>query len=325
MNYFLKFIAALLVFAAAGKEKTACAGGARFSTENAIIYDACFSRHGEVLFVADGPQVKAFNLADGQMLRVFENGHTKQITSVAVSADSTLLASGDRSGNLILRNLQTGSIIQSSSPHEGLIMALDISKSTKHMASGATDNKILVYDLESAEILRTINEHTDDVLAVSFSQNGKWLVSAGADGMIVVFDMEKLDVHQIITHHDTFLRDVQCFPDSKSFMSVGDDGRYVRHQLNAAGKFVETESSKMSSNWITSIDHGDGEDTFVMADARGRVVLKTRFAVASGNTNAPVNRVLIQVDDDKRFIIVAATKGNGVVSLTGSDMRIRPN
>ena len=325
MNYFLKFIAALLVFSATGIGKTACAGSTRFPTENSIIYDARFSQHGEVLFVADGQQVKAFNFTDGQTIRVFGNGHNDQIMSLAVSADSTLLASGDRSGLLLLHNLQTGSIIQSLSPHKGLIMALDISPGTKYLASGATDNKLVLYDLESAEIIRTFSEHTDDVLAVSFSQDGKWLVSAAADGTVVVIDMEKLVVHQVITSHEAFLWDVQFAPNSKLFISVGDDGRYVRHKVNEAGLFDETESSKISRHWITSIDYGGTEDNFVMADGRGRVVLKTPISRVTASFEVPVNRILYYPAKDHSIQLVAATRGKGVLYMHGSDMRFRAN
>ncbi len=325
VKYFLKFIAALFLFAPTSIEKTAYAGGTRFPTENSIIYDARFSPHGELLFVADGQQVKAFNFADGQTLRVFGNGHDDQIMSLAVSADSTLLASGDRSGLLILHDLQTGHVIQSLLHHEGLIMALDISSNSKHMASAATDNKVLVYNLETAKMVKTFNEHEDDVLAVSFSPDGKWLVSAAADGMIVVIDIEKLDVHQIITSHEAFLWDVQFAPDSKSFISVGDDGRYVRHKLNETGFFIEAESSKMSRHWITSIDHGGGEDTFVMADARGRVVLKTLISRVTASFGVPVNRILYYPAKDHTIQLVAATRGKGILYMHGSDMRFRAN
>ncbi len=325
MKHLLPYIAVLLGFAALSVINKAYAHDILFLTDNRIIYDACLSEHGDVLFVADGQQVKAFNFADGQTIRVFGNGHKDQIMSLVVSADSALLASGDRSGLLILRNLVTGNVVQSLSHHDGLIMALDISSNSKHMASGATDNKVVVYDLESAEIVQTLEEHKDDVLAVSFSQDGKWLVSAAADGKIVVVDMDKLAVHQIITTHAAFLRDVQFAPDGKSFISVGDDGRYVRHQINDEGIFIEVESLKMSSHWISSFDHTGEEDTYVLADARGRVVMKTRLVTMRANAKAPVNRILIRVTEDKRFAIIAATNGNGIVFFSGADMRVRSN
>jgi WD40 repeat protein len=301
----------------------ALAGATDFPTENKIIYDATFSKHGKVLFVADGMGIKAFSFDDRNLMREFNNEHTSQIMSLSVSSDSTLIASGDRDGKLVLHNMENGHSLHTFHDHEGIIMSTDISPDSKFLATGSTDNNVVLYDLSKMEVIDIFRVHTDDVLGIKFSPDGKWLVSTGADGKVAVFDMENQKLHRILEDLDFFIRDVDFSNDSQFFITVGDDGRYYTWRISEMGNIRMTRSSRVLNHWITSINYSGAEPVFVAANTRGHIRLFAPVTKLSTNVKVPVNTVLLRPREDNRIEIIAATMGKGIVFIDGRDMRVR--
>lgn len=301
----------------------ALAGATDFPTESKIIYDATFSKHGKVLFVADGMSIKAFSFDARNLIREFDNEHTSQIMSLSVSADSTLIASGDRDGKLVLHGLENGHSLHTFHDHDGIIMSIDISADNKFLATGSTDNNVVLYDLSTMEVIDIFRVHNDDVLGVKFSPEGRWLVSVCADGKIAVFDMENKKLHRLLEDLDFFVRDVAFSHDGQLFITVGDDGRYYTWRITEVGNIRMTRSSRVLNHWITSINYSRSEPVFVVANTRGHIRLFATVTRLSTNIKVPVNTVLLRPREDNRIEIVAATRGKGIVFIDGRDMRVR--
>lgn len=294
-----------------------------FPTEKKIIYDAAFSKHGHVLFVADGMSIKAFSFDDRQLIREFDNEHTGQIMSLSVSADSTLIASGDRNGTLVLHCMESGRSLHTFSDHEGIIMGTDISNDRQFIATGSTDNNVVLYDLSKREIVDVFKVHDDDVLGIKFSPCGRWLVSVGADGKIAVFDMDYPKLHHLVEDMGFFVRDVDFSHDGQSFITAGDDGHYYTWNISEMSNTQPTRSTRKLTHWVTSIDHSESEPVFVLANTRGNIHLFTNVFRLTINIKAHVHRVLLRPSDDLKAEIIAATRGKGIVLVDGTDMRTR--
>jgi len=294
-----------------------------FPTENKIIFDATLSKHGQVLFVADGTDIKAFSFDDRNLIREFSNEHTSQIMSISVSADSTLLASGDRDGKLVLHNIQNGHGLHTFQDNNGIIMSIDISADIKYMATGSTDNKVILYDLSKMEVIEIFGVHTDHVLGVKFSPDARWLVSVGADGKIAVFDIENKKLLRLLEDLDFFVRDVAFSNDGQSFITVGDDSRYYTWRITEMGNIRMIRSSRALNHWITSISHSPLDPVFVIANTRGHVNLLRGSSRMIANVRVPVNTVLLRPREDRIVEIIVATRGRGIVYIHGLDMKIK--
>lgn len=299
------------------------AGATDFPTESKIIYDATFSKHGKVLFVADGMGIKAFSFDDRNLIKEFNNEHTSQIMSLSVSADSTLIASGDRDGKLVLHNMENGRSLHTFHNHNGIIMSIDVSDDNKFLATGSADNTVVLYDLSKMEVIDVFRIHADDVTGVSFSPDTRWLVSTDVDGKVAVFDMENQKLHRVLEDLDFFVRDVDFSNDGQFFITVGDDGRYYTWRITEAGNIRMTRSSRVLNHWITSINYSLSEPVFVVANTRGHIRLFAPVTRLSTNVKVPVNTVLLRPREDNRIEIVAATRGKGIVFIDGRDMRVR--
>jgi WD40 repeat protein len=77
--------------------------------EKTLVISMVFSLGGDLLFAGiekleEENNLQVFRVADGSVLWQFE-GHEDRITSVAINAEGTQLASGDSSGMIILWGL----------------------------------------------------------------------------------------------------------------------------------------------------------------------------------------------------------------------------
>ncbi|TVQ86361.1 MAG: hypothetical protein EA393_12235 [Bacteroidetes bacterium] len=294
-----------------------------FPTENKIIFDAALSKHGQVLFVADGTDIKAFSFDDRNLIREFSNEHTSQIMSLSVSADSTLMASGDRDGKLVLHCMKSGRSLHTFTVHEGIIMGTDISPDSKFLASASTDNNIVLYDLSKMEVIEVFRVHADHVMSVTFSPDGRWLISAGADGKIAVIDMKTKKPRRVMEDLNFFIRDVAFLHHGQSFITVGDDGRYYTWRITGMGNVQMARSPRVMRHWITSINHSTMDPVFVIANTRGRIIVMAQFSQMITNIRVPVNTILLRPREDRKIEVIAATRGRGIVFIDASDMKIR--
>jgi hypothetical protein len=107
-------------------------------------------------------------------------GHTAPVTSVALGAGGTVLASGDEAGTIILWDVATGQQLSQFTGHTGSITGLDFSADGKQLASSSLDGAARLWDVASgAELNRP--DYGDapfeftEVLGVAFRAGGRTL------------------------------------------------------------------------------------------------------------------------------------------------------
>jgi WD40 repeat protein len=131
-------------------------------------------------------------LRDGQTLDRIEDlaGHRGRVTSIAWSADGSLLASGASDDNDIrVWEASTRRIRHVLSGHTGWIRSLAFSPDGATLASGSIDLTIKLWDARSGQLLQTLTGHSDLVGGVNFSPDGKQVASASRDGSVRLWDV----------------------------------------------------------------------------------------------------------------------------------------
>lgn len=116
--------------------------------------------------------------------------HTGKITSLAWSADSTLLASGASDDNDIrIWDAATGRVLRRLSGHTGWIRSLAFAPSGTLLASGSTDQTVRIWDAATGQLVATLSGHTGFIGGVTFSPDSATLASASRDGSVRLWDV----------------------------------------------------------------------------------------------------------------------------------------
>ena len=295
--------------------------GYHFLTQSRIINDISFSPSGEVLYVTDHNAIKAFIFESQKVIREFSDGHQAEILSIAISSDSTFMASGDRDGKILIWNLRSGEIENTFDTHSGQILSLDISPDNGHLASGATDNTITLYDLSNMSAITTFKNFNDHITGVQFSPDGQWMVAVAADGRVQLIDMNTKEVSSI--QQDTsFLRGLDFEPTSMVLKTVGDDGFVTNWGISQGGFLHLRTIQKFSSNWLTSIQNTRSGNTFVVSNIRGQIKVITPFSILRKDLKVPVHKVIFRPGIEPNILVDAATRGKGVIVIFGQDMKL---
>lgn len=143
-------------------------------------------------------------------------GHTSGVTSVVVSRDGALVATGDMEGSVRLWRLNGGEpvVFDDHQGHgtEGMIWDVALSPDAAIVASSGGDRTIRLRDTATGAPLHVLRGHTGPALDIAFSPDGAWLASAGDDRTVRLWDVRTgearvLDGHRFSVQRVAFSQD----------------------------------------------------------------------------------------------------------------------
>lgn len=184
---------------------------ARFLTRHdGLVTSVALSPDGASVFTSSHDHtVKSVRLADGALERRL-SGYREQVSSVALSSDSSLLAaaSGDslfargsvKSGSeelspgaIRLWDAHSGRLLQRLGDPSGQFLATALSADGRTLAGGGARRDGLgivhVWEAASGELIWSANDHEAEVLAIAISADGTILASGGAEGEVKIRDL----------------------------------------------------------------------------------------------------------------------------------------
>ena len=163
-------------------------GAAQLSSDNRRLYlarsDARNSRYS----------IQCLDLATGQELWQTETQRDLGLTTLAVSPDGRVLASGSGFEDPTIRvwDAATGRLLVRLDGHTGWVGKLAFTKDGRRLISAATDQTIRFWDTGTWTETRVLRGHTDEVHAVALSETAQLIASASKDGDLLLWkDDEK--------------------------------------------------------------------------------------------------------------------------------------
>lgn len=182
-----------------------------------------------------GNRDKVFKVWDGShyFLRQAIAGHTDWVQAFATTADSRLVATGGRDGNIRFWLNTNGSIGEfgMSTGSVGGIRALHFSPAGSFIALAGNDGQMQVWDHGRREAIHTWSAHAGSVYAVQYSPDGQVLASAGADGQIKLWNPLTGELLALLGKHHSAVYGLVFSPDGRQLISAGGDGQIRRWDM----------------------------------------------------------------------------------------------
>src|ERR671932_616613 len=104
-------------------------------------------------------------------------GHSKRVSSIAMTPDGQLIASASEDKTIKLWNLRTGKLLRTLTGHSDIVQAVTISPDGKLIASGSNDKTVKLWNLDTGKEIRTLTGFSSIVYSVAISPDGQTLVS----------------------------------------------------------------------------------------------------------------------------------------------------
>ena len=146
-------------------------------------------------YATGGPagKVVLYDALSDERLDTLE-GHSAHVQSIAFSANSRLIASGDHDGVVHLWAASEGRSLGSFPALQRPITCVQFSRDGRILAAATGDDhesspgNVTLWDVTNRRVLGTLECHASVALSVAFSPDGLTIATAGADGLIRLWD-----------------------------------------------------------------------------------------------------------------------------------------
>lgn len=163
------------------------------------------------------------------------------ISTIAYSADRTLMASGGTEYNILLWDGITNEHLRAFSGHTSNITKIDFSPDGKTIVSVGDDGTIRFWEVETGTLLKTLTGYSVGVKSVSFNADGKIVANTNRDGSISIWDAINGETkNTIIGVPDRF--DFLVFHPNRNIIACGDGRLSIWDPTSTAEKKILTEN-----------------------------------------------------------------------------------
>ncbi|KAH7076307.1 beta transducin-like protein HET-D2Y [Paraphoma chrysanthemicola] len=150
-------------------------------------------------------------------------GHKWSNLSVAVSPDSTHLASSSDDGTIAIWHVSSGTCLKTLKGHRSAAYSVAFSPDSTQLAS-ASDTTVKIWNVSSGACLKTLEGHGDRVMSVIFSPDSSQLASASYDKNVKIWDASSGVCLHTLKGHAAFVKSVSFSHDLMHMSSsLGDN------------------------------------------------------------------------------------------------------
>ncbi len=212
------------------------------------------------LVVGNFQTFKLWSLATGELIKTWQGTERKKsdITTLAVSPDGKLLASGSHDKTIKLWLLPEGKRIKTLEGHNRSVTALAISPNGKLLASGGEDKTIKLWSLPEGELAVTLQKHTDTVYILVVSLDGKLLASASGDKTIKLWSLPEGVLVKTLEGHKGPIKALAMSPDGK-LLASGSWDRTIKLWSLPDGALLKTMDGRNLDEIIALAVSPDGK------------------------------------------------------------------
>lgn len=260
-----------------------------FSVNSNSVWSAVLSPDGQTLISGGKDQdtarqfypIKIWDLNSEQVSRTLDD-HRKPITSLSLSGNGQIIASGSRDNTIKIWDLSTGKLIQTLEGHTKPVSSVALSRDGQTAISGSTDKTVRIWYLSNGTS-RVLPKHDDWVSSVALNPNGKTLASSSKDKTIRLWDLATGELIRTLGEpggHRDVVWAVAFSPNEKLLVSAGSD-KFVKLWDSTTGNllktFEEDSSQVLCATFISDrvIATASFDNTIKLWDAQTGKVLQS--------------------------------------------------
>ena len=150
-------------------------------------------------------------------------GHTRYVTSVAISADGRTIVSGSGDKTIKVWDTESGACRQTLHGHADEVWSIAISADGRTIVSGSRDKALKVWDVESGVCSQTLPGHTNAVTNLTVSADGQTIVSGSKDKTLKVWDAGSGTCCHTLRGHSDSVTSVALSADGRTIVSGSKD------------------------------------------------------------------------------------------------------
>ena len=132
-------------------------------------------------------QIRIYNFATGELVRVL-TGHTRNISALAFSPDSTLLVSGSQDRSAILWDVERARQLKRLEGHKDEVAPVAFTPDGKRLITASLDRTLRLWSVLDGRQVAEMKGHTERVSALAVSPSGNIVASGSFDGEIRLWD-----------------------------------------------------------------------------------------------------------------------------------------
>ncbi|KAF4446664.1 C2H2 type zinc finger domain protein [Fusarium austroafricanum] len=190
------------------------------------VYSVDVSPHRYIIASGSGDHtVRLWGLVEGQHIRTMYAG--EGVSMVVISRNGRLVAASDMGKGVSIWNLETGDLLKSLRPQEGIIHSLAFSPDNMSLLSGSLDGSVKIWKLgkvsEGEVSVRTFEEHRDFVFSAAFTPDGDWVISGSKDRSVQLWDPKTGMVQFVLQAHSEEITSVAMSSQTGYFATASRD------------------------------------------------------------------------------------------------------
>ncbi|MFK8044842.1 MAG: caspase family protein, partial [Crocinitomicaceae bacterium] len=267
-----------------------------------------------IIFYVVGSYAICQTTSDSEIEAIIQTGHSKTISTSAISSDGKYIATGSIDRSIIIWDAKTGKEIRVLQHHYKSILGLHFSSDNKSLLSVSNDNSVKLTDVESGQIIHDFPPIKYDISNAMFNGDGS---------KVIIFDKrDQYSVWDTFTGQliGNFKKDYSSFNDSKTVSYNGE---------RALSKFSENTIGCISLITLDTLFTMPFKKAFTMSfssDDKYIVVGSSRLfaTVFDGQTGDSLHTVTtstglkcdgcktqISISDDSKYVFSISNKGVG--------------
>jgi len=243
------------------------------------------------------------------------NGHTREVSSLAISPDGKLLASGSVDLTVRLWDPASKQSTATLEGHDGEIRALAFSPDSKLLASGEMYKKVKIWDVAAKKELQMFTDMEGKVFGLAFSPDGKRVWAAVNDNTARVWTVGSAAEAKKLQHNYA-VAGIAVSPDGITVATLDEGGSLNFWDATTLKKTRSVKHGETTAGLMSVTFSGDGKS---IVTAGGGVVKTWDATSGAEKASAKMDANCAAFTPDGSTVIVG-TQDNFVFALNSADL-----